>query len=781
VSKGPGVERLLGSAVEAIGGSTRLGQVQMAAAVESAIGSGEHLLVQAGTGTGKSLAYLVPALVHAVETGKPVVVSTATLALQAQVIDRDLPRLAAAVAPLLGRRPTYALVKGRRNYLCKHKLVGGFPAEEDVLFEAPSDQVAPGRLGAEVIRLRDWSEETQTGDRDELVPGVTERAWRQVSVSAHECLGSKCPLAQECFVENARADSRMVDVVVTNHALLAIDAFGDPTLLPEHDTVVIDEGHELVDRVTSAITDELTPAMVERAARQSARLVRGKSAEGLQDPHEALAASGAELAAAIEDIVEGRMTAVPAGLTAALARVRDSSRSLLSALKPGRGEEIDGARQVARAGVQEVYDVSDRLLSGNEHDVMWLADEQRRGKVLHVAPITVAGLLREKLFAERTVILTSATLELGGTFESIARSLGLAGPDAPAWTGLDVGSPFDYPKQAMLYVARHLPPPGRDGIGEAQLDELEALVRAAGGRTLGLFSSMRGARTAAEAMRQRLDVPILLQGDDQTATLVRNFARDAHTCLFGTLSLWQGVDVPGPACQLVVIDRLPFPRPDDPLASARSQAVADAGGNGFMTVSATHAALRLAQGSGRLIRSSADRGVVAVLDSRLASARYAGFLRASLPPYWPTADRSLVLAALGRLDEAAGEAVWPVEEPGSRAAGKAQSAAGTRGSAAKVAEVVELVALGESVQPEPTPAADSARTAVTLGHAWTSEQDEELRDGVDIGATVHELAEQLELPPEMVVARLAGLGLSLDLAEDTEDTEDTKDTESAEV
>ncbi len=742
MSAQPGVEPLLGAAVEAIGGAARPGQLQMATAVEAALGSGEHLLVQAGTGTGKSLAYLIPALTHAMDTGRPVVISTATLALQAQVIDRDLPRMAAAVTPLLGRRPTYALVKGRRNYLCKHKLVGGFPAEEDALFDVPGESgpaVVPGRLGSEVLRLREWADETKTGDRDELVPGVTERAWRQVSVSAHECLGSKCPLVLECFTEKARSESRQADLVVTNHALLAIDAFGDPTLLPEHDAVIVDEGHELVDRVTSAITDELTAAMVERAARQSGRLVRGASAEGLEEPDQALAASAEELTLALESVAEGRLTALPAGLTAALARVRDSARSLLTALKPARGEEIDGARQVAKAGVQEVYDVSARLLIGADQDVLWLADEPRRGKVLHVAPITVAGMLRTQLFGERTVILTSATLELGGTFDAAARTLGLAGPDAPEWTGLDVGSPFDYPKQAMLYVARHLPPPGRDGIGPAQLDELEALVRAAGGRTLGLFSSMRAARTAAEAMRERLDSAVLLQGDDQTPTLVRAFARDATTSLFGTLSLWQGVDVPGPACQLVVIDRVPFPRPDDPLASARSQAVADTGGNGFMTVAATHAALRLAQGSGRLIRSSADRGVVAVLDSRLSTARYAGFLRASLPPYWPTTDRALVLAALARLDAAAGPEVWPVAEPGSRADGSATAAAEPA---------------------SPGPVADSARTAVTLGHAWTTEQDEELRDGVEIGCTVAELAEQLDLGVDLVTARLSGLGLA---------------------
>jgi ATP-dependent DNA helicase DinG len=198
-------------------------------------------------------------------------------------------------------------------------------------------------------------------------------------------------------------------------------------------------------------------------------------------------------------------------------------------------------------------------------------------------------------------------------------------------------------------VARHLPPPGRDGLPAAYLIELRELIAAAGGRTLGLFSSMRAAKQAAEELRDAIDQPLLCQGDDATALLVRQFAEDDATCLFGTLSLWQGVDVPGAALQLVVIDRIPFPRPDDPLASARQRAVAARGGNGFMTVAAAHAALLLAQGAGRLLRTMDDRGMVAVLDPRLATARYAGFLRASLPPFWATTDPAVARAALGRL------------------------------------------------------------------------------------------------------------------------------------
>ncbi len=629
----PSVRELLEAAVAGIGGSERPGQVQMAEAVATAMAEGSHLLVQAGTGTGKSLAYLVPALLH----GGPVVVATATIALQNQVVDRDLPALVDAVEPLLGRRPTYAILKGRSNYLCRNKVHGGMPDDDgDALFD-PSPTTA---LGRDVVRLRGWSDETETGDRDELDPGVSDRAWRQVSVTARECLGAaKCPYGGECFAELSRNRAAEVEIVVTNHAMLAIDALESFSLLPEHDAVVVDEAHELVDRVTGVATDELTAPMAERAARQARRLVDGT--EDLTDAAEALEV-------ALETMPEGRLVTLPEQLATAVSMVRDAARDVLSELSRAKQAD-DGARKVANAAVDAVHDTAERVAAHSPYDVAWVSRDPRRGAVLRVAPLSVNGLLREALFGERSVVLTSATLEVGGSFEAVARQVGLTGDEAPEWTGLDVGSPFDYPRQAILYVARRLPPPGRDGTSPAALDELAALVEAAGGRTLGLFSSMRAAEAAAAAMRERLDVPVLCQGEERTAALVAAFAADEATCLFGTLSLWQGVDVPGDACRLVVIDRIPFPRPDDPLMSARAQAVADAGGNGFMTVSAAHAALRLAQGAGRLVRRSSDRGVVAVLDSRLATARYAGFLRASLPPFWPTTDHEVAVAALRRL------------------------------------------------------------------------------------------------------------------------------------
>ena len=747
----PSLPELLHAAVGDLGGTERPGQTAMAQAVLDAIDSEEHLLVQAGTGTGKSLGYLVPSILHAQRTGRPAIIATATLALQGQIVDRDLPRLAGALAPLLGRRPTYALVKGRRNYVCLHKLEGGFPDEEDGLFDVGEADAAVGRLGQEVVRLRAWAEETESGDRDELVPGVSERAWRQVSVSAEECLGSRCPMVSECFVERSRAAAKDVDVVITNHSFLAIDAFEGRFMLPEHDLLVIDEAHELTDRITSTITDELTPGAV-RAAAKRAR--KADSVDQLDD-------SALVLERALEQQPDARIDAIPDQLALALASVRDAARTVQSDLKPAPGEQIDGAQQVAIAAVDEIFDNAGRMLEERELDVLWNRIDQRRGPVLHVAPMSVAMLVRDKIFAERTVVLTSATLELGGTFDVLAGTLGLRGGGAPAYRGLDVGSPFNYAEQAIAYVAAHLPPPGRGELQTAVIDEIEALVRAAGGRTLGLFSSMRAAREATEALRDRLgesEIRVLCQGEDQISTLVREFAREPMVCLFGTLSLWQGVDVPGSSCQLVLIDRIPFPRPDDPLASARTEAIGKMGGNGFMAVSATHAALRLAQGAGRLVRSATDRGVVAFLDSRMMTARYAGFLQRSLPPFWPTTDRALVLSALQRLDEQA-PPPRAVPEPRKR---------GLQGVAGEAAERVDGqgAAHAEPGKPaaEPPPPPENARTAVTLGHPWTEQDDEELRDGVEMGLSLAELAESLELAPEVVQARLHGLALEVTAA-----------------
>jgi ATP-dependent DNA helicase DinG len=359
------------------------------------------------------------------------------------------------------------------------------------------------------------------------------------------------------------------------------------------------------------------------------------------------------------------------------ARVRAAARAAVSAMS-SNDERAEPEQRQAAAAVKEIFDIADRMASLAPHDVVWVADRERFGREARVAPLTVAGLMRARIFGERTTVLTSATLKLGGDFAPVARSVGLraeervdvepepspdpseqADPDTGEsgegegpvpWRGLDVGSPFDYRRQGILYVARGLPPPGRDGLSEASLAEIAELVWASGGRTLGLFSSRRAAETAAVHVRKQLPkLTILCQGDAQLPELTRRFVAEPEASLFGTLSLWQGVDVPGETCQLVIIDRIPFPRPDEPLLMARQRAVAEAGGNGFMTVAATHAALLLAQGSGRLIRRLTDRGVVAVLDPRLVTARYGSFLRASMPDMWSTTNREVAIQALRRL------------------------------------------------------------------------------------------------------------------------------------
>jgi ATP-dependent DNA helicase DinG len=655
------VEEVLATAVGALGGQQRDGQVQMATEVAEAMEEGRHLLVQAGTGTGKSLGYLVPAMLH----DKRVVVATATLALQHQLVERDLPRLVEAVKHVPGLDTSYAVLKGRSNYACLHRIRAGVPDDQGTLVDVPM-----GSMAEKVLELREWAEEESeaggSGERDNA-PRHTDREWRQVSVNHRECLGgSKCPFGAECFAELAREKAHRSHLIVTNHSLLAIDAVEDVPMIPDYDTVVIDEAHELTARVTQAATDELGVSDIERAARRASRW----TADAAGDPAGDLEDAAQQLAEAFEATAPGRIDQVSTQLSDALVLVRDAARACLSAFprESGGEGEADAGRTQAKGMVQEVFVNAERMAAGSQADVLWLGEARDRFPArLHVAPLQVWGPMRDKLLTDKTVVFTSATLMLGGEFGAVATSLGLKptervghqvattdADDALPWKGIDVGSPFDYGQQSILYVARHLPQPGRDGLGAAQLDEICDLVDALDGRTLGLFSSRRAAETAAEAVRTRLPhLTTLAQGDAQLPELAKQFVEDPHTCLFGTLSLWQGLDVPGDTCQLVIIDRIPFPRPDDPLMSARQRAADQAGGNGFMQVAATHAALLLAQGAGRLIRTTSDRGIVAVLDPRLETARYGRFLKASLPPMWSTTDPALVRQALKRLGQSA--------------------------------------------------------------------------------------------------------------------------------
>lgn len=694
--------------------------MQMAGAITEAIGEGRHLLVQAGTGTGKSLGYLIPVLVElAAGRLNRVVIATATLGLQTQLAGKDIPAALDAVERATGRRPTTALLKGRTNYACRLRVNGGEPDAQQSLIEpddlartvhagagrsaatarpatatsapnpADADSGSQSALGAEVLALREWAEDQHEAgdlaDRDSAPPH-TERAWQQVSIPVRECLGvAECAFGDSCFVEKSREQARSADLVVTNHALLAIDAMHGRTALPDHDVLIVDEAHELQSRVTGAASAELAPAVIRRTAdRAGAYLVDAGD----------LPAAVEDLQAGLERCTPGRITDPESDVVAAGAAVREAARQTITALNESQHGNRGERNQVSGA-VEEIFDVADRIAKLDDADVIWVSDSDHLGPDVRVAPLTVAGLLRERILSERRVIMTSATCTIGGDFDRLAASAGLAGADrvvtepadghqarqtesdqaesdqgsgtdgataarddehgagagsGMAWSGLDVGSPFDYRRQAMLYVARHLPKPGREGISASVLGEITDLVVAADGRTLGLFSSRRAAEAAASHLRtQRPDLTILCQGELQLGELTRRFVDEERACLFGTLSLWQGLDVPGPTCRQVIIDRIPFPRPDDPLMSARQQAVDEAGGNGFMAVSATHAGLLLAQGAGRLIRRTTDRGVVAILDPRLATAGYASFLRAGLPDMWPTTRRDVVLGSLRRL------------------------------------------------------------------------------------------------------------------------------------
>lgn len=578
--------------------------------VAQALDEGGHLLIQAGTGTGKSLGYLAPVAAWALKTGSRAIVSTATLALQRQITSEDAP----AVIAHAGGKLQVAVLKGWHNYACLKRV------NEDMRVALPIEGTATD-LGEEVNRARDWALSSDTGDRDDLVPGVPDKVWSQISINKQECEGKDCPLIEECFAESARLRAHSADIVVTNHAMLGVHSMG-LDLLPPADAVIIDEAHELVGRVT----DQLTVRISRRELNRIARMIRSAGASDRVFNRRA---------DAFIDVIAGR--------DGRMRRMPEEIREALVGLSEALAAEVE-KEQWANAFQGDI----ETLISSGGDVVLWAREES-----LYGAPLDVAGPIADRIFDERAVILTSATLEIGRSFDPMAISVGLAFPSQGPWQGIDVGSPFDYQLQGILYIADDLPAPGRDGPGKEMLERLTDLIEASGGGALGLFSSRRAAELAVEHLREVSDLPILCQGEDQLSTLVEEFRADERVSLFGTISLWQGIDVPGPTCRLVIIDRIPFPRPDDPVASARTELVGKRGGNGFMQISATHAAVLLAQGAGRLLRSSMDKGVVAVLDSRLATRPYGGYLRSGMPPMWPTADREIVLGALQRLGEAA--------------------------------------------------------------------------------------------------------------------------------
>lgn len=605
------------------GGEDRPGQILMANKVAEAIKTRKPLLVEAGTGTGKSLAYLVPALL----AEKRTVVATATIALQSQLINNDVP----LVAEGLGLDVSAAVLKGRRNYLCLQRL-----DEFDRSNHQEQLELLRGRSpGDHLQSIRDWAEATATGDREELDPAPPPDVWSAVSVGADECPGaSRCPSGERCFAERARNIARESDVIVTNHHYYGLNLASDGVLLPEHDVVIFDEAHHLPEvigatcgtdlgggrvralgrRVRTVLTDDELPALLDRSAIDLDGLLRG-------------------------DI--GRRHDLDADLVAVLIAARDRADRVVNALRKIKAPEgSDAAARVERAMMSAtslVGDVDEMIGSGAD-DVLWV-DGNDNSPILRRTPLEIGAILDATLWTDRAVVLTSATLPNG-----LTEQLGL-----PAGTQIErVGSPFPYAELGLLYCSPDLPNPNSEKARAAVQAEMAILIEAAGGRTLGLFTSASAMREAAEVLREQLDVPILLQGESSKAALVEQFMADARTVLLATLSFWQGIDLPGDALTLVTIDRLPFPRPDEPVTQARRDRARAAA---FRTVDLPRTQMLLAQAAGRLVRRRTDRGVVAVLDPRLATKKsYRWDLINALPPFKRTRDRDEVVAFLRTLN-----------------------------------------------------------------------------------------------------------------------------------
>ena len=646
---------LLAAAVEAFGadGEHRPGQEQMTAAVADAFEGGRHLAVAAGTGTGKSLAYLIPAVL----SDRRVVVATATKALQDQLASKELPLLAARPETRQlrpgGRPLRWAVLKGRSNYICRQLLAEatrtgvqltlgdagmapGAPAPGDRPGGARPDRVPgdePSGPTGELGRLIAWADRALTGDRADVDWSLSHGLWERLSVNATQCPGrNRCPQGGACFAEAARERAERADIVVVNTHLLVLHLLGFG-LLPAHDLVIIDEAHQFEDTVTSIAGVTIGERKLRAAGEEVSGVIPRAGGQ--------LASTGRRIA----DILDGyRGKRLPADgppelteiLTLAQTRLETADAELRATETAG---DNDAEAQRLRAlGTVSALSGDLAMLLGQPEDTVAFVEDGPGAPELRLAPLEVGGLLSEPLFDERTVVMTSATL---GT--ATAGALGLEYDD---YRYLDVGSPFDYPRAGLLYCAAHLPPRNSPDFVGAAIDELEALVNAARGRTLALFTSHRMLERAAEVLRGRLRWPLLRQGDLPAPRLLERFAAEDATCLFATIGFWQGVDVPGPTLTLVTLDRLPFPRPDDPLLGARREHIGD---DAFRLVDLRRASMLLAQGAGRLIRTGSDRGVVAVLDPRLVTARYRAALLEDVPPLRRTVDRTEVLEFLASL------------------------------------------------------------------------------------------------------------------------------------
>jgi ATP-dependent DNA helicase DinG len=622
----------------------REGQRAMAEAVAAVLDSGGTLLVEAGTGTGKTLAYLIPAIL----SRKRVLVSTGTKNLQEQIYLKDLPALRQA----LGIPFSATLMKGRSNYLCLHRF-------DQYRMDAHDPFVVP--------IIEEWSRHTETGDRAELRDLPEDLPlWKDIAADAETCVGVECPRYNECFVTRMRQRAAESDVVIVNHHLLCADAsvresaYGE--VIPTCGTLVVDEAHQLEDVATQFFGVAISNYRVEDFARDAERVV---SAAGSYDGdmHRALERlvessrlffSGLALAPRREDRARYSAEAIAdhfadglalAGAlegveqtVARLFRMKTHAAGTAAAHQgePAAGEIVEHSESaeslVVRAG--ELRENLRFLMRASDADFVYYLEFRGRGVFLRASPIDVSRIIQQALFAKlRTTVLTSATLAVDGSFDYVRGRLGIAHADE-----LRVPSEFDYRTQAILYLPRRMPPPRAVTFAEAAAREVLEILKRTEGRAFVLFTSYAVLRTVQQFVEMALPYPVLVQGRAPRSMLIEEFRRTPHAVLLATSSFWQGVDVVGEALSCVIIDKLPFASPSDPVTAARIEAIASRGGDAFGEYQVPLAILALQQGLGRLIRHRSDRGVLAVLDPRLKTMGYGRRFLESLPPAPVTSD-----------------------------------------------------------------------------------------------------------------------------------------------
>jgi len=602
----------------------RPGQLDMARAVARALGRGVPLIVEAGTGTGKTLAYLVPALL----SGLKVVISTGTRTLQDQINHKELPLLAKAMAPGL----RWAVLKGRANYLCRRRYES---------FASQPDLNLPG-ADAGLAMLRRWARETKSGDLDQVRgQGLGNALAAEVTASSEQCLGGRCPRREACFLMEARRQAAEADLVVVNHHLfladLALKAGGHGEALPRYQAVVFDEAHLLADVATQVFGVSVSQARLNTLLRDISR-----EAPGDKERKQALAA--VEAAAARLFAKLRRMTGPAASLglepghlemlSAPGKQLANALDALAAALD---GEEAEEALAGRAAGIAQDLSAVAQPVAGRT--VAW-AQIARGGASLHLSPVEVGPHLQAALYQDISrLVFTSATLAAAGDLDPVRLRLGL---DADT-VKLVVASPFDPARQALLYVPQTMPAPNHPDFPKAVAAEVEELLKLSRGRAFVLFTTHRNLETVSGLLRQRLPYTCLVQGEAPRMKLLERFKSESPSVLFATASFWQGVDVPGQELSAVIVDKLPFAPPDDPLVAARVKRLEEEGLNGFAHLMLPEAVLSLKQGLGRLLRTPSDRGLLAVLDTRLVTKGYGKVFQKALHPTPLTRNKETVL------------------------------------------------------------------------------------------------------------------------------------------